>query len=239
MPQDEPLNYVYRFKLKDGRVQEFPVALDGKTLNVVRKSDAPLPDWTRLEYNQCENCPLTPAKHERCPVAVNLVPLMSAFGDRLSYETVEVEFESPSRKTSKVVPLAEGIRSLLGLHMAASGCPVLDRLKPLVRTHLPFSSWDETAFRVIGSYLLQQFFIARRGGAADWALDKLVAFYDEIKIVNRSFCQRLRSVCVQDATINAVAELDSLADMTRLLITKDRMKSLEQTLVPRADDPAA
>ena len=172
--EGEPLSFTYRFKQKDGRVQEFPVSLDAKTLNVVRKP-GPLPDWTKLEYNQCENCPLSVKTHERCPVAVNLVPLMDAFSDRLSYETVEVEIESPSRKVSKVVPLAEGIRSLLGLHMAASGCPVLDRLKPLVRTHLPFASWDETAFRVIGSYLLQQFFIARRGGIPDWALARGVA----------------------------------------------------------------
>src|SRR5208282_5877645 len=110
---------------------------------------------------------------------------------------------------AKTVPLAQGVRSLVGLVMAASGCPILDRLKPLVRTHQPFANWDETAFRVIGSYLLAQYFIAKRGGKPDWELEKLVEFYDEIKLVNKSFCERLRSFCLQDAPINAVVELDS------------------------------
>ena len=233
-----PLTFLYRFKLKDGEVKEFPVTLDGKTLNVVApKRTGPLPDWTKLSHHQCENCPLKEEDTPRCPVAVNLVELVDAFSGRLSYEKVEVEIESHARKQSKAVSLAEGIRSLLGLMRASSGCPILDRLKPLVRTHLPFSSWDETAFRVIGAYLLSQYFIARRGGAADWALEKLVSFYDAVKVVNRSFCHRLRSFCQEDAAINAVAELDSLADMTTLLIKKQRIKSLEQMLLP--SDPGS
>ena len=233
MPEPAPLSFLYRFKLSDGSVKEFPVRLDPNTLNIVGAPRAePLPDWTKLSYHQCSNCPLKEKDHPRCPVAVNLIEPIEAFSGRLSYEKCEVEIESQARKQSKSVSLAEGIRSLLGLTMAASGCPVLDRLKPLVRTHLPFSSWDETAFRVIGSYLLSQYFIARRGGEPDWALEKLVSFYAEIKTLNRAFCQRLRSFCQQDAAINAVAELDSLADMTNLLIKKERIKSLEQALVP-------
>lgn len=228
--EEARLEYLYRFRLKDGIVREFRLALDPSTLTVKPVERAELPEWTRLSYSQCGNCPLKESAHPRCPVAVNLIDLAEAFKDRLSYEVVEVEIENGARRISKVVPLAEGIRSLFGLIMAASGCPVLDRLKPLVRTHLPFATWDETAFRVIGAYLIVQYFIGRRGGSPDFELKNLTAFYEEVKRVNTDFCQRLRGICLQDAPINAVAELDSLADMTSLLIKKGKISALEPTL---------
>jgi hypothetical protein len=221
--------FVYRFKLEGG-AREFRVAQDPATRTIVPPRADGLPDWTRLSYKQCGNCPLKEAEHPRCPVAVNLVDVVDAFQDRLSYEQVEVEIETGGRRVVKTVPLAQGVRSLIGLIMAASGCPILDRLKPLVRTHQPFANWEETAFRVIGSYLIAQYFVAKRGGAPDWELARLVEFYDEIKVVNVSFCERLRAFCLKDAPINAVVELNSLADVTAILIDRDKLDGLQKTM---------
>ena len=223
----------YRFKLSNGTVRDFEIRLDPKTNNVVaRPPDEPLPEWTRLSYHQCSNCPLKESESPRCPVAVNLVDVMEAFNDCLSYDVAEVEIFAAvqMQKWGKTVTLAEGIRSIMGLYMAASACPILDRLKPLARTHLPFATWDESAFRVLGTYLLAQHFIAVKGGQPDWEMRHLVAFYQQVKLVNRAFIQRLRAFCKQDAPLNAIAELDNLADMTSLLIREESLDSLQQSL---------
>ena len=76
--------------------------------------------------------------------------------------------------------------------------------------------------------------MARKGGAADWALEKLTSFYEQIKIVNRSFCQRLRSVCLQDATINAVGggkppnQVDQQVLLVSMLRLADEVQVPEQ-----------
>lgn len=227
---EPPVEFVYRFILAKGKAKEFRFTLDPESLTLTGPLPKKLPDWTKLEHNKCSNCPLKEKDSPHCPAAVSLVDVVDAFSDCLSYEEADVEIETRVRKSAKRVPLAAGIRSMIGLRLASSGCPILDRLKPLVRTHLPFATWDETAMRVVGAYLLGQYFIAKRGGKPDWEMKRLVSFYDEIKTVNRALCERVRPHCEQDAPINAVAELDSIADMTSLLIKRGRIGNLQKTL---------
>jgi hypothetical protein len=223
------VDIVYRFRFASGST-EIRVAQDPETLTILPPRADGLPDWTRLSFQKCGNCPLPESENARCPVAVNLVDVVDAFKDRLSHEPVEVEIESGGRRVVKSVPLAQGVRSLTGLVMAASGCPILDRLKPLVRTHQPFANWEETAFRVIGSYLIGQYFVAKHGGTPDWQLQRLGEFYDEVHVVNTSFCARLRAFCPKDAPINAVVELNSLADFASILIDREKFNGFQRTM---------
>lgn len=220
------LDFHYKFTFKDGSVKEVVVQLDARTLSMIPKPKESLPDWTKLSYSQCPNCPLKEESSPRCPVAANLVDLIGLFYGDISYERALVEVTTPERKYVKETTMAEGISALIGLFMATSGCPVLDKLKPMARTHLPFSSWQETLYRTMSAYLLAQHFRAQEGKATDWPMRDLQKVADDINQVNAAFCTRLRSTRTQDAALNAVVQLDCFANLTASFLSRDRLKEL-------------
>ncbi len=117
--------------------------------------------------------PLDESEYEFCPSAANVIELPDYFKNRDSIEEVEVLVETQERKYLKQVPLYVGLSSLLGIYMVTNGCPVLEKLKPMLRYHLPFASIEETTYRTVTMYLLTQFFLLRRKKKPDWNLDSL------------------------------------------------------------------
>ncbi|MBI3554010.1 MAG: hypothetical protein HY077_16055 [Elusimicrobia bacterium] len=217
----------YRFRLKDGREKEFKVVLERPSMRQGLPARAEYPAWTKLEFQQCPNCPLKPADSPRCPAAVSLVDVVEFFKELPSYEVVEVRITSDEREYSGTKSLQAVLNALMGVHMATSGCPILDRLRPMAFTHLPFSTMDETLYRVIAMYLVSQFLRHRRGKAADWDLKKLVGIYEAIYAVNVAFVKRLQSINPQDASLNAVASLDCFGAFTRFSLSKDSLEQME------------
>jgi hypothetical protein len=116
--------------------------------------------------------------------------------------------------------------------MVTSGCPVMGKLKPMVRHHLPFARLDETQYRAISMYLLAQFFLARRGRAPDWSLKKLSEIYKDIQTLNIHFSKRLSAVTQGDASLNAFAILDVFAGTISFAIDEDVFNDLEQSFQP-------
>lgn len=219
----------YQFRWDDGRERAFTVRLKYPSLSLETVSRKDLPTWTELGFNQCPNCPLKPEDSPRCPVAVSLVDLVALFKDCLSTEVTEVTILSEDREYRKKMSVMDGLSSLMGLYMATSGCPVLDKLRPMVLTHVPFASLDETIYRSISMYLVAQFLLKRRGQAPDWDLKDLMRIFSEINIVNRAFIKRLQSVVPKDASLNALVRLDCLAGYARFTIDRDYLKSLEKS----------
>ncbi|MFH1723858.1 MAG: hypothetical protein ABII00_04460 [Elusimicrobiota bacterium] len=212
------LHFHYRFAFRDGKVKEFDVRLDAETLSLVGdRMDAP-PPWTRLSFRRCPNCPLEASAHPHCPAAVSLVDIVELFKDVCSSETVDVEIKTDSRTCAKRTPLSGGASGIIGLHMATSGCPHLEKLKPMVRTHLPFATLQESLYRMMAMYMMAQHFQAKRGGTPDWKMDGLVRMLEDLRMVNRSFCGRLYDVCGGDANLNALVHLDCFADNAVLLL---------------------
>ena len=225
------LRFVYRFLHKDGHESRFEVALDPETLMHALPEGEP-PAWTALGNKQCPNCPLKEASHPHCPVARNLAPVIAAFKDSLSYEEVEVIIATPQREFRKKVPLQSGVSALFGLVMVTSGCPILDRLRPMVYTHLPFATVQETFVRAISTYLLGQYLALRRGEAPDWELKGLVRAYEEINVVNEAFVARLRSVTANDATWNAIVTLDCFSKIASFSILGRPIAEVERVFHP-------
>lgn len=217
----------YKFTLKDGTVREVSIQLDSKTLSMVPKPRESYPDWTKLSHSQCPNCPLNEKTHPRCPIAANLVDLIGFFKESISYEKVRVEVTTPERTYSKETALAEGISSVIGIYMVTSGCPIMDKLKPMVRTHLPFASWEETLYRMITVYLLAQYFLYRSGKKADWPLKNIGNISEQINIVNQAFCGRLQETHLRDAALNAVVQLDCFANLTASFVAEDRIDEMK------------
>jgi hypothetical protein len=227
----------YRFAQKGLTAKEFTVALDPQTLECAAPAGTP-PDWTRLEHQQCKDCPLKKETSPHCPVAVRIAPLVESFKDCVSYDPADITVEAPGRVYTKTAPMQIGVSGLFGLVMATSGCPVLDKLRPMVFTHLPFPSLQETMYRSMSMFLLGQFFVAKKGGKPDWTLEGLAAIFAAIGKVNASIAERLRPLCVKDASVNAVINLDCFATFTKSAIDKSSLAWLERLFKPYWDAPA-
>jgi hypothetical protein len=225
---DNSLVYRYKFSFENGSAREFVITLDYKTL---RCTDSPVqnpPEWARLQHNQCPNCPLNERTHPHCPIALNLVEVVNFFKDLVSYEKTYMSIESGSRTYIGKVPLQEAIKSLVGIYMVTSGCPVLDPLRPGMRIHIPFPDMDESMYRLISMYLLSQYFIYKAGGRPDWELKNLLSMCNDIQTVNRSFFRRLRALKLKDASLNALVALDSIAAYTASFLEDGSLGDLKK-----------
>jgi len=111
--------------------------------------------------------------------------------------------------------------------MVTSECPFMTKLKPMVRYHLPFSTMQETLYRVMSMYLLAQYFLYRQGKTPDWELKNLVKIYDDIQIVNKSLSKRLSNVKMKDAIPNALVKLDLFAKHISTLINRNTLDEIE------------
>lgn len=207
----ENIKFNYKFIFKSGEEQEFKIELDKFSLNLIPTGDKFRPKWTKLNCCQCPNCTLDERQHEFCPIAVNLVDIIDYFSIFVSNEPVKVIVTANDRNYSKEVPLQNGVSSMLGIYMVTSGCPVMEKLKPMVRFHLPFASMEETIYRAISMFLVSQYFSYRHGGYPELNLEKLHQAYENVKIVNQSFLKRLQTIDTKDSNLKAVVVLDHFA----------------------------
>lgn len=217
----------YTFKLDSGLEKNFTIRLDNQSLAVVPAKKSSYPQWTELKFHQCSTCPLSAEQHKHCPIAVNLVDVIAFFKDSISHQRADVLVETEARGYVKNTTLQEGVSSIVGIYMVTSGCPVMDKLRPMVRTHLPFATVEETIYRVLSMYLLAQFFLRKQGKEPDWELKSLVRIYEAVEQVNKDFRERLSAIEVNDATVNALVNLNCFADFTAFAIEKNRLDEIE------------
>ncbi len=215
----------YRFKFDDSEIKDYRISLDPETVSYAADNQD-RPEWTRLNFHRCENCPLDSTKDPHCPVALNLAVFVDHFKDEISYKEALVLVKANDRFYSKRISLQEGLSSVYGLIMSTSDCPVMNFLKPMARFHLPFSSMEETVFRSVSSYLLEQYFSYKRGKNVDFDLTGLLERYQSVEMVNSGISARLRAVTTGDADRNAVALLDSLAQVMHFEV-ESSLESLE------------
>jgi hypothetical protein len=222
------ITFAYTFTRGDGGARRFDVRLDYETLSMITPQRRELPAWTELSFCKCPNCPLDEATHPRCPIAANLVEVVETFKEALSYEEVDVAVEAQGRTYVKRTSLQQGVSSLIGIFMVTSGCPILNRLRPMVETHLPFMSADESTYRMISTYLTAQFFRHKAGKPADWEMKGLLRFLSECRETNAAFCRRLQALGVRDASLNAMSILNALGEITSLSIETFDMSRWER-----------
>lgn len=224
------MRYHYSFAFRNGAKKEFEVLLDPVTLAL--QNPRPLyPDWARLSYAPCEACPLDRAATEFCPIAVNIAGLVESFTDIISYEEADIVVTTEERTIVQHTSVQTGLSSLLGIYMVTSGCPVMDKLRPMVRYHLPFASVEETVYRAAGMYLLAQYFREKKGLTSDWSLDGLARIYQDVKEVNRSLSKRLQNASRKDSSLNALVNLDIFA-ITIQESTNEAVSSQEHLFAP-------
>jgi hypothetical protein len=202
----------YAFTLPDGRRLELAFEFDER-FELVLPPRAAWPEWTRLDFNGCDDCPLRAGAAPRCPLAASLVEVVEAAGALVSHTTVEVEVTFGGRKTTLTAPAMDALRSLMGMLIPASGCPRTAFFRPMARFHVPLSGPEETLYRATSMFRLAQHLRQSRGLAPEEGLAGLAAIYGALNVVNRHLAERLRAACEKDSALNAVALLDVFAQL--------------------------
>jgi hypothetical protein len=231
MPAATTAGIEYRAQFDDGREWSWVVDLDRAP-----HTSGSLPAWTELSRDRCPSCPLGDDQ-THCPAAVDLVPIASALGELRSVDRAHVTVTMGDRQVLKETDTQELGRSLIGLVLSTSACPVLRALKPLAHHHAPFATFEETLFRVVGLQLVRTLLDAthpergHEGGEVKTAVAALTDLYSRLEHVNRSLAVRLRHACERDAGPNAVIqlfsvgllvadELDGQLDVLRAFVTR-------------------
>jgi hypothetical protein len=210
------IKIVYDFRLSSGAEKKFTVLLDRKNLAFKQERTEEPPDWARLDFHQCSNCPLNTTLTKYCPIAANLGGIAQEFRELTGSDKASVTVIVKERAYFKAGSLQEGLSPLLGIAMTTSGCPIMEPLKPMVRYHLPFASLDETVFRMTSMFLMAQFIRNRAGKKPEWTLEGLSRIYGEVKKLNRDFGQRMRAAARSDANVHALVKLNVFAVMLPL-----------------------
>ena len=216
------MDIAYRFDLADERAIEFKVSTAEQPAVPV----GGLPEWTRLEHCQCSNCPLSRKEHPFCPAATAMLPVVEAFREEDAYQKVQVTVKDDRRTYAKEATLEEALRSLLGLKMAMSACPVLGELRSMAVHHLPFASTDEFILRSVSHYLMQQYFDMRAGREPDWKLVGLVDRNQRLQLVNQALWQRIHAVCKGDSNLKALLNFFSMASSVSFSL-ESQLRKLE------------
>lgn len=204
----------YRFFVSDEEQITIDLEFDENTYRLVIKDTDLRPDWAKLEHNKCENCPLG-SDVEWCPAALAMAKIVPAFRTHVSHEQVSVEVETPARKIYSEMALQRGLASLMGVALAASGCPHTRFLRPMARFHLPFADERETIFRSLSTHLLWLYVQTQRPGRrVELNFDDLKKNYENISTINGFLATRVRGTVEADAAINAVIILDLFAMLT-------------------------
>ncbi|MFC1573962.1 DUF6901 family protein [Candidatus Latescibacterota bacterium] len=212
------INYI--LTTENGSKHTFKFQLDRKSLDLIGFIPETLPSWTQLGFHQCKHCPLSADEYPYCPVASNLVGIVTSFEGIPSYEKMHVKVITDERIISHNTTAQIGISSMMGFVMATAGCPHTAFFKPMARFHLVLASDEETAYRATSMYLLSQYFKNRDGRKADLELTGLMEIYENIQIVNIAIAERLRAAAKEDSSINALILLDIRAWELRMEIEK-------------------
>jgi hypothetical protein len=200
------------FTLPGGRRLEFAFEFDER-FTLVQKPREEWPEWTRLGFQQCDNCPLRADEAPRCPLAASLVDVVEATSALVSHATVEVAVVLGERTTVAIAKAMDALRSLMGMLIPASGCPRTAFFRPMARFHVPLSDREETLYRATSMFLLAQHIRRSRGLEAQAGLGGLAEIYGEMNVVNRHLAERLRAACEKDSALNAVVLLDVFAQL--------------------------
>jgi len=231
--QDNFIAISYEFTFNDGVKKTFVVHLDDKTLDLVsEQGQDKKPDWALMSKFRCENCTLDKDKYEHCPVALNLSSLLENFKDVVSYDKVDLRVETPRRTYFNTVSVQAALSSLMGIYMVSNDCPVFNKLKPMVRYHMPFAGPHETAYRMISMYLMAQLFRQKQGKPTDWKLEELPDIFEDIKISNRNVCRKFKTVAAKDSLLNAVMILNSRVDFMSVCFNEGILEAIERDFGP-------
>ncbi len=202
---------MFRYSFYFAADQKVEFEVDEAALSASAEPCGPLPEWLRLDTFRCACCTLPAGEDRPCPAALSIQPVVEAFADRISHEQVRVAVEVDDLHVEATMANQNAARSIIGLQLALSACPILGKLRPMAVYHLPFGSRDHTVFRYLGMYLISQYLRKLDGNDPDWDLEGLRALFANIHDVNEKLADRIRAASERDAAVNSLVFLDTFA----------------------------
>ncbi|MEW6077808.1 MAG: hypothetical protein AB1724_08355 [Thermodesulfobacteriota bacterium] len=158
---------------------------------------------------------IPPGAGKLCPAAVAIKPVIDFLGQRVSFENVHLTCYLNDMKMESDVPLQRATRSLIGLLLTFSDCPIMMKLRLMAYFHVPLANKEHTGFRFIGMYLIAQYLRRSMNLPPDWDLDQLPDTFRKIHQANR-----IRAVAESDAAVNGLILLDAFAESVELQVEK-------------------
>jgi hypothetical protein len=200
----------YNFEFDDDSDLSYKIDVDRTGMRVdVNKNQTP--DWIALTHCQCSNCPLKVSDTEVCPAAFDIQDVIEDFQSKPANQKVNINVIASDRSYSKRTNVEEGLRSLMGLILATSKCPILSQLKPMAIHHMPFSSSNEFILRSVSVYLLQQYFEYRGERTPDWDLKGLISRNKQLQLVNQALWQRIHLDNNNDSNLKTLLSFFSMS----------------------------
>ncbi len=224
----------YCFKFAKDEFEVFDLNLDTENFELQGNTPDVLPEWTRLDFHQCPNCPLDVKDHPRCPLAVNLVNIVKQFDAFLSYKKTHLTVTTEDRIMTSMTTVQRAVGSMMGLIIAASGCPHTVYFRPMARFHLPLANDEETVYRAASMYLLAQYFLDKANKKVDFELVGLKSIYRNIQLINYTIAERLRAASKSDSVLNAIVDLDIYAQ-TLTIVIEESLQDLDTLFQPYID----
>ncbi len=218
----------YTFEFDNGRIERFELKLDDQSCALdARSIQTEIEPWMDLGYHQCPNCTLSTEEHPQCPIAYNLNAIVKPFEDVVAITVVNVRASLREREVVKRSEIQDGLSSLIGLVMATSGCPILDKLRPMAFTHQPFATTEETIYRAISTYIMAQHLKLDEGQEANLDIEGLAEIYQKVSVLNESFTKRLDDFFEhENINSNALIILDTFATLASFSIEFDWKREL-------------
>lgn len=214
----------YKFCFENGEEKVFKLEIENETLSLVTNFSEELPEWTKVSNIGCKCC-TTGETH--CGPAVNIAYLIKQFDQIPSYAKVKMYVETENRTFFKETSVQSGVGGIFGIIMPTCGCPIIGKLKPMVRYHLPFADIEETEYRVFSMYMLAQYFKMKKGLHPDLEMEHLKSVYDEIREINRKIAKSIADLEKMDTSINAVVALNNFADSVSFTL-EDKLEDIER-----------
>lgn len=208
----------YRIKVSESRTEVFDFEFSEGTFELLTVPTDDPPEWTRLSYEKCPNCPLDEKKHSHCPLALQFHDVVQRFDDTKSIDQVEMEVVTAERRVIQNTDIQRAIASMLDLIFPICGCPKTEHMKPMARFHLPLASEEETVFRVTGMFLLAQYFLRMSHQGGSIGFSGLKQIYEDLHILNVSVAKRIRAATQSDSSKNAIALLDMYSTLVPMLL---------------------
>lgn len=232
MTSNSDISIRYHFIFDNEQTIDYEIKLDSETCESIIPERTDIPFWCRLDYINCPDCIQQSTGFDHCPLAVKSIDLINLFRNAVSHDIVDVVVETDERNYSKSqIPVQRALGSILGIIMVTSGCEDLDKLRPMVRFHLPFASIEETIYRATSMYQLAQYLRTKHGFEPDLDMGGLIKTYKKIHRINVNFVKRLQKATEQDANLNAVVILDTFSQMVPLEI-QESLDDFEKLFSP-------
>lgn len=206
----------YSFIFDPNNKVDFVIDENGCTSDIFHQES--VQDWMKLEFEQCDECTIPESSRETCPAAVAIHPVISVSDALYSFDEVLVTVKRSDLNLEASTTTQRAIRSLIGLLLGLSECPLYKQLRPVAYFHLPFGDLDHRVFRILGMSLIKQYIRGLDGQTPDWELNDLRETLTILHRANRKLSRRIRAVCQKDAANNAIALFDLMVHKVEIAL---------------------